>query len=232
MKSLRLQLLIRILGVIVAALTILTFFSYYETSHEIEEVFDAELAQTARMISQMTLANIDSKGEDGHIELPPEPLNSGHKYEKHISYQIWYRNALVLHSDSAPNEPIATAPGYHDIELGGRNWRVFGLHPKGTNYRIYTAEDKVARDELSVEMLVESLSIFFWSLPVLGILIYLTISRGLVSLERLSSEVRARDINQLQPLDQTHVPHEVLPLIDALNALLARLDAAMSRERQ
>ena len=86
MKSIRIKLLISVLGVFITALTILTVLTYYETSHEIEEVFDAELVQTARMINQLALANIDSKGMD--VTIPETDQHRGHKYEKHISYQV------------------------------------------------------------------------------------------------------------------------------------------------
>jgi two-component system OmpR family sensor kinase/two-component system sensor histidine kinase QseC len=95
-KSLRIKLLISVLGVFITALFVLAVLTYNETSHEIEEVFDAELVQTARMINQLALANIDSKGMD--ITIPESTQHRGHKYEKHISYQVWFRNALVRSS--------------------------------------------------------------------------------------------------------------------------------------
>ncbi len=194
MKSLKLQLLTSVLSVFMLALTLLLIVSYNETRHEIEEVFDAELAQTARMISQLTLANIDSKG----LEIKVRPtIHAGHKYEKHVSYQVWYQNALVLRSDSAPDTSLANTSGYSDVSIGDLKWRVFALYPESSAYRIYTAEDNKARDELAWEIIIESLEVYFWSLPALAILIFITISRGLASLEVLSEDVRKQNINQL-----------------------------------
>jgi len=229
MKSLKLQLLTSVLSVFMLALILLLIASYNETSHEIEEVFDAELAQTARMISQLTLANIDSKGLD--IKIHPA-THTGHKYEKHVSYQVWYENALLLRSDSAPDTPLANTSGYSDVSINGLKWRVFALYPESSAYRIYTAEDNKARDELAWEIVIESLEVYLWSLPILAILVFITISRGLASLERLSEDVRAQDIRQLKSLHKDNVPKEVAPLINAINELLNRLESAMQRERR
>jgi len=230
MKSLKIQLLTYVLSVFTLALILLFIVSYNETVHEIEEVFDAELAQTARMISQLTLANIDSKG----LDLTTGSLGQGaeHKYEKHVSYQVWYKNALVLRSDSAPDQPLSTGSGYSNININGKQWRVFALYPESSPYRIYTAEDNRARDELAWEIVIESLEVYFWSLPALAILIFMTVNRGLRSLDRLSGEMREQNINQLEPLNRDQVPREVLPLVNAINELLARLESAMQRERR
>jgi len=228
-KSLKLQLLGRVLSVFMLALILLLIVSYNETGHEIEEVFDAELAQTARMISQLTLANIDSKGLE--IKISPA-THAGHKYEKHVSYQVWHEDTLLLRSDSAPQTPLANTPGYSDVGIDGRKWRVFALYPESSAYRIYTAEDNKARDELAWEIVIESLEVYFWSLPVLAILIFITINKGLASLERLSEDVRKQDINQLKPLHKDKIPKEVAPLVNAINELLGRLESAIQRERR
>ena len=150
MKSIRIKLLISVLGVFITALSVLTVLTYHETSHEIEEVFDAELVQTARMISQLALANIDSKGLD--VTVLESDQHREHKYEKHISYQVWYRNTLVLRSASAPlDRAMASTAGYSDTNIGDKLWRVFALYPESSAYRIYTAEDHIAREELTWE---------------------------------------------------------------------------------
>jgi two-component system sensor histidine kinase QseC len=230
-KSIRIKLLISVLGVFVTALSILTLLTYHETSHEIEEVFDAELVQTARMINQLALANIDSKGED--IAIPESDQHQGHKYEKHISYQVWFHNTLVLRSESAPlDRAMATTAGYSDNSINDKLWRVFALYPESSPYRIYTAEDHSARDELTWEIVIESLGVYFWSLPILGIIFYFILSNGLTSLKRISEDVSLRDVNRLKPLNKDEVPSEILPLVTALNELLAKLDIAILKERR
>lgn len=229
MGSLKKQIVAGVLTPLVAGLGVLLYVSYNSTLHEVEEIFDAELAQTAGLIAKLALSNEDGREE----EVSNLQINGkGHKYEKHISYQVWHGDNLLLHSASAPRTPMANQPGFSEVIINSRQWRVFGLYPDNSPYIVYTGEDSRARDELSWRAVATSLGMFAWALPVLGIIIFFTVSRGLKSLDKISAEVRQQDINHLSPVDVEQVPTEVTPLVQALNELLARLDAAISRERR
>ncbi|WP_457676627.1 ATP-binding protein [Thiolapillus sp.] len=230
-RSLRRQVLARVLGAFLLALLMVLAVSYHRAQHEVEEIFDAELAQTVKLIGKLILANLDSKG--GRVVEEQDLLGRNlHKYEKNISYQVWLGDDLVLRSASAPVEPLATGSGYQNVHINGVEWRVLGVYPEGTDYGIYAAENNVARDELAWEYTIESWGILLWAVPFFALVIFFTVDRGLRPLEQLSEEVRRRDIDQLEPLDDRDVPRELMPLVDALNGMLSRLDEAIQREKQ
>ncbi len=230
--SLRRQVLLWVLGSFLVALLIVLAASYHRAQHEIEEIFDAELAQAAKLMGKLVLANLDSKGEESVVNEQNVLARSLHKYEKNISYQIWLGDELVLRSSSAPAIPLATSTGYQNVHIGSAEWRVLGIVPEGTNYTIFTAENNVARNELAREYTVESWGILVWSIPLFALVIFFTVDRGLRPVEQLSAEVRQRHIGQLEPVNDEGVPRELLPLVDALNEMLARLDEAIRREKQ
>lgn len=231
MRSIRRQVLIWVLGLLVLALLIMMYISYQRALHEIEEIFDAELAQTAKLVGKLALADIDNRGAVLTVGNTLEK-NVRHKYEKYISYQVWYRHSLVLKSAEAPEEPLGKKAGFQDARIGKEQWRVFGLYPEGSEFKIYTGEDMVGRQELSWYFAVESLDVMFWAIPLFALIIALTVDRGLRPLQRFSQEVSDRDINQLRPIVGNNTPKELQPLVKALNGLLERLDAAISRERR
>ncbi len=230
--SLRRQVLARVLGTFLLALLGVLAVTYHRAQHEIEEVFDAELAQTAKLIGKLILANLDSKGDEGVVAEQILLKRNLHKYEKNISYQVWLGDELVLRSASAPAKPLATGSGYQNVRVDGAEWRVLGVYPEGTDYSIYTAENNVARDELAWEYTIESWGILLWAIPLFALVIFFTVDRGLRPLQRLSGEVRRRDIDKLEPVDNRDVPRELLPLVNALNEMLSRLDEAIQREKQ
>jgi two-component system OmpR family sensor kinase len=78
---------------------------------------------------------------------------------------------------------------------------------------------------------LKTLRPFALLLPVLGLLIWLAVGNALQPLQRLTSLVKARRVDALDPLPNERLPEEAQPLVDALNDLLSRLDAALTRER-
>ena len=60
MSSLKKQLVAGVLTPLALGLGLLLYISYDSTLHEIEEVFDAELAQVAGTIAKLALYNLDS----------------------------------------------------------------------------------------------------------------------------------------------------------------------------
>jgi two-component system, OmpR family, sensor histidine kinase QseC len=69
------------------------------------------------------------------------------------------------------------------------------------------------------------------AVPLLFILIWFAVGKGLKPLSLLAKEVRQRDPRDLQPLVGSSIPEEVEPLVTALNALFARLRRALEGER-
>jgi len=69
------------------------------------------------------------------------------------------------------------------------------------------------------------------ALPVLALLIWLTIARGLAPLDRVAAAVERRSPALLEPLSESALPREVQPLVGALNGLLGRLSQALAAQR-
>ena len=57
-------------------------------------------------------------------------------------------------------------------------------------------------------------------------------ARGLAPLDEASRRVSDRDASRLDPLPVDNVPEELLPLVEQINALLARLSSSLGAERR
>ena len=68
--------------------------------------------------------------------------------------------------------------------------------------------------------------------PLSGLLIWIIISRGLGSLDRVAEEVANRAPNNLESVNLEEVPEEIKPVIDELNKLFHRLHEAFEREKR
>lgn len=230
MHSIRKRLLVNLLLVIGIAWLVDIAFTIYQAHHEIEELFDAQLAQAAGMIDELTHENLDvSPAMRRHTLSKPV---YGHKYERKVSFQIWDGEKLLLRTQSAPDKRLAPELGFSDVEHGGKHWRIFGLHSDTSKRTIYVGEGYLVRNEMISYITMAASYPMLVILPVLALLIWLSIGRGLTPLNRITDEVHRRSPNQLDPVSLNDTPAEVSPLIVALNTLLARLRAAFDKERR
>ena len=225
-QSLRRRLTFYLLGVFTVAWLIMAAATYEETRHEVEELFDAQLAQVAGLFAE--------RADDGAAGQAATVLSQGvygHKYERLVGFQIWQDGVLLLRSQSAPETPLAAADGYSDQQVGGERWRVFGFSPAGGR-RVLAGEAYYVRDELTHDIALATLVPLLWAIPFLAALLWIAVGRGLVPLRRVADEVAGRDPRRLEPLAEADAPREVLALVHGLNALLGRLRDAFARERQ
>lgn len=227
--SLRLRLLVILLGLFSLVWVLVTTASYFSTQHEIEELFDAQLAQYARTLQALTQHELE---EDEHEQIQLDNTFLGHTYEKKVMFQVWNGDALVLHSGTAPDNPMSELFGFTDREIDGYKWRVFALPGGKEAATIQVGERYDVRDELVDKISLQVLHPLIIALPLLAIVMWFAVGGGLRPLRALTREVAARSPHDLQPLSDNDVHKEITPLIAAINRLLAQLRRALESERR
>ncbi|MFI8384797.1 sensor histidine kinase [Pseudomonas sp. NPDC079086] len=114
LHSIRARLLVLLLSLLTVSLSLISYKIYSDASHEVEELFDAQLAQTSRMLMGLVrheLSN-DSRRDlqaalDEALLLKHSSRNLegllGHDYESKLAFQMLDDNGeLVFQSASAP----------------------------------------------------------------------------------------------------------------------------------
>jgi len=206
---------------------------YRDATHEVEELFDANLAQSARV--SLGLAVQEGKRKDAKKIKIINPIEKrGHKYESKIAIVVRYANGVVmLQSASAPKLPFPTDHhGFHDYKVDDHLWRTFSLRDNETGTSVQVAESYAIRNELASDIIRDTFMPFAFFIPVLALLVWLSIGRSLAPLKRLAKEVSRRHPDSLEPISIKRVPQEVLPLIESLNTLLVKLHGALENERR
>lgn len=91
--------------------------------------------------------------------------------------------------------------------------------------------DEQVRHEIAEHFLKALLTPLLYGLPVLGGWIWFATRRGLRPLDEVAAELGKRAPGRLDPVVPVAAPREVRPLLEALNALFARVGQAMEKER-
>lgn len=224
--SIKRRLLVVLLLTTLLAWVATLLFSYRDTLHELDELLDAHLAQSTSLL----IAQIDHEAEG--IDTEHAPLL--HRYSRKVAFQIWEKgNQLVLHSASAPNVPLSSrTEGFSDSVIAGKKWRVFSAWDQSRHFLVQVGEQREVRDDLAETIAENLLRPLLVTLPVLGLLIWFGVAGNLRPLKTLSSQVAERRPENLAPLEAAVVPSEVLPLVQGLNRLFARVRDSLDNERR
>jgi two-component system sensor histidine kinase QseC len=225
-SSLKKRLLLLALSTVAVVWIGAATFVYFDAREEFDEVLDAHLAQDAALLSAQITHEL------AELETLHAPLL--HKYARRIAFQVWEDGkVLLLHSDNAAQQHLGDAEqGFSNTTMDGHRWRVFTTWDDSGGYLIHVAERADVRDELAQDIAGNLLEPLLFSLPLLALMLWVAVARGLQPLGKLAAEVERRDPETLTPLDAGAAPREVLPLIERLNRLFARIDSTIQKERR
>ena len=148
-----------------------------------------------------------------------------------IYYAIVDPSGRLVAGDGAlpsPPLPIDDNPVFWDDERNRQPIRVVALRATVGDIplRVVAAETTSKRERASRDALVSAIApvAFLSAAAILAVLF--GIGRGLGPLEQLREELQARSHVDLSPIDESHVAHELRPVVRELNGMLARLQAA------
>jgi two-component system OmpR family sensor kinase/two-component system sensor histidine kinase QseC len=215
--SIRARLLIALLAFVAAISMLAGALTYRRVLAETSTLFDYQLRQMALSLrSRIPLAP--------RLELPADQADAD------FVIQIWdaYGTRVYL---SRPGLPLidATALGYADVRVGGQRWRTYGLQTlEGV---IQIAQPVKVREELARGAALRVVIPLLLLLPLLGAAVVGVVGSGLSPLRRVASEVQRRDAHSLAPIAAARLPQEIAPLVNELNRLLTRLNAAFQTQR-
>ncbi|MGY2441000.1 ATP-binding protein [Pseudomonas sp. SDO52101_S400] len=241
MTSIRRRTLTLIIALMLAGLAVLSVFNLHDSNHEIAEVYDAQLAQNARLLQgvmRMPLAgreHSDLYRAFNSALAEAVPRGDGHPYERKLAFQVWSSKGEVLvHTASAPSFSAPPAqPGFSDVvDLNQRHWRAFILEDQQNGLRIWVGERDDVRADLVDRIVRHTLWPNVLGSLILAAMVWLAIGWGLSPLANMAATLRARHSGSLEPLQLTPLPSELEPMQAALNRMLAQIQEVLGRERR
>ncbi|KVL48209.1 ATP-binding protein [Burkholderia territorii] len=215
MRSIRHQLLIWLLAIVVAGVGAAGWLIYRQALAEANELFDYQLQEIAAALPSEPFSQVFGSRTNG---------------DEGIVIQIWNRNGVLMYF-SHPRAPIAPRAelGFSTERTDRGEWRVYGAIV-GDNV-VQLAQPLSVRNRLAANVALRTLWPLIVLLPFLGAAVWMIVGRGLAPLGRVTHAVEARRPEALDPLPDARLPLEVQPLVRALNGLLARLSAALDTQK-
>ncbi|MDI2143547.1 MULTISPECIES: ATP-binding protein [unclassified Pseudomonas] len=241
MNSIRARILLPVLFLVLLGDVLISWAVLRYSHHEIEEIYDAQLAQSARLLQGVLAQRApgDNDWERLHQAFDEAMSRVGdgeaaHPYETRLTFQVWRNDGqLLMRSAEAPilDAPPATL-GAHDLMENGRDWCAFLLQDPRQGLLIWVGERDDIRQDLITRIVGHTLWPSLIGVPLLTILIWLTIGWGLQPLRAMARSIRGRDTDTLKPLHLSPLPQDLEPMQTALNRLLQQIDNLLARERR
>lgn len=228
--SLRRRLILWISLPILCATLLALLASYIFARYEVEEVYDAQLVHSAKVLLQLTQHEIM---EDNDFNLGIENPDLQHKYERKFGFRIWVSNNIITQSS---NTKIFTdfeaPPGFSNQNIKGYDWRFFVFIDPENEIKIEVSERYDIRYELIFQLMIALILPALMFLPIVLAMIWIGVRKVLKPVVKISADVDRRSSNDLSPIQKDTLPQEIAPLVQALNRLLSRIEESFTRERQ
>jgi signal transduction histidine kinase len=218
-NSIRSRLLLWLLGGLLAGGACVLGATYFMTRHQVRELFDEELRQVALAVHVR-----EDWMRPGRITIARPGFE--------LSIRGYDANGRLFFETLMPtlpaDLPLTYEEGNREFETSDGAWRIYthvtseGIVQVGHPVGIRNAFARSVALRVLAPMLVLVallMGVIAWSLR-----------QGLAPLNRLSRLVSGRDGSRLDPLPERTLPREVLPLVQQINALLARLASSMSSQ--
>jgi two-component system OmpR family sensor kinase len=218
MRSIRRWLLLALLALLAVAALLGGALTYASARHEIDGLLDEEMRQVA--LSLREHARLDTERIERSAEQPEQRLL--------VQVDDSRRERPYLSRD-VPPLPRAAGEGFRDLEHAGARWRVYAL-PNEVQV-IQVGQPVAQRRAQALAITLRLLAPLLLLVPAAAALLWWIVGRALRPLDELGGELAQRQPGTLAPLAVGALPAEVRPMVEALNGLLARLQAAFEQQR-
>jgi two-component system sensor histidine kinase TctE len=237
-RSLRSQLLRRLIVPVAFLIALNAGFSYYVGSHYANVAFDRWLLDSARSLAQ------EVKAQHGKVsfELSPTALEVFEWDETDKTYfRIESAHLGFMAGDRIVPEPpdraaIGEQPGFYDQRIGADPVRVVAMVVRpaesAEEVLVQVAETVNKRRNMMRDILLVVLVPQLLMVAVAMAYLWKGIDRGLRPLRELTRQIAQRSPRDLAPIPDSGVPLEVRGLTDTINDLLQRVALGVAAQHR
>jgi len=234
MRSIRTRLFVILLAATGLVWLSAVIWIQHSTETQVGQVLDRRLEESARMVASLIGRNqgvVTPHTADMVGDAPA--LDGGHDYARQLICQVWgFDGKLRSASQGAPQGQLAEGgSGFSERAVNGEVWRVYSHVDKDLGIRVMVGDSLRVRDMLVNDVALGLIAPAVLILPVLALLIWWAVARGLRPVEQLAATLAQRPATDLGALDEIDVPTELRTMTSALNGLFRRVDQARDRER-
>jgi signal transduction histidine kinase len=232
--SLRQRLALVAIFVLVASIAFGGAALYWAASVETDQILDSRLEQFGATVLSFAEQGLDPAAADAGGLL--QPLKTRPSAALLYRYQIWSRDgSLLMRSHEAPESvPLAATSqlGFSTVSVDGEEYRVFAL-PSKNRALIVQVSENISERWLDIGRLT-AYYMGYLVLPfgMVFVAAWLLVRRAFRAVEATAQQLDNRNPLDLTPLRIDNPPKDLLPILNSIDMLFARVGQALSTERR
>ena len=194
--------------------------------HEMNEVFDSALEETAQRILPLAVTDILNRETGTGSQRAPALKD----HDEYLTYLVRDRQGnLLLQSHEADSRVFGTLPGEGFSNTSTH--RIYGASAVSDTIYIEVAEPLAHRREAALEAGLALLLPLMLLIPVSLLGVWWIVRLSLRKVVEFQQSIESRGAGDLSPVAGDRLPKEFEPIAVAVNRLLERLHRALEAER-
>ena len=229
-NSLKINLIFKLNIVLIIISTLVFIVSFRVGKNEINQVFDAELIKSARLIFELTKRETFIKNSPHLDEKLHQKFFNRYDYELHA--QVWKNNKLIYNSGEYLNTSNPTEEGFKNIIINQENWRSFAFFDKLNDVQILVIEKFHIRENLIFEIALASSIALVLLLFFITVVVIFVVNKELKPLEKIANEVALISLAKIKKIPENNLPKELQPFMSSFNSLIEKLLNSLENEKR
>jgi two-component system, OmpR family, sensor kinase len=195
--------------------------SYRMYTHMVADFLDGQMVQLG-----------DSVAQNGNAGQPQSPTAERVLGQGIYVVQVFGSDGqLAAASWDGVTAQRMSRPGLHDMQDGGRPWRVYTAAARGSQ-TVQVLQSAGFREHLAFERAGVAAAPVLVLLPLFMLVLFGVVRAISRSLSAIGNQAALQDVHSITELPLDRVPDEIRPLVSSFNSLLARLRDSFAAQRR
>jgi two-component system sensor histidine kinase QseC len=200
-------------------------------SFEGRRMFDDALRERAGLVLAFTAHEVDEIRASGPSRIDEDLVGDS---DDGLLVQVWQADGrLAFRNRPAPTAPLASPfEGFRDLAVSGHAMRAYSAWSEDRRFRVQIAEMPRARKGFAASASALVAAVMLLGLAAFLLRLRATLQRAFGPLDCTARELAARPPGAVEPVSTANQPAELVPVIEAFNAMMVRVQRALLHEQR
>ena len=208
--------------------------SWFEAKETIDEFFDTYQMALARNLASADWTHINNEIQK-YTNFELQNIKHSDEDDEAIGFAVFDLNGnMVFHDNENGKDFVfqSVTGAFLNENVDGEPWRIIRVKSADKNFIVAIGQELEYRSDVAWDLIEEFMLPWLIGFGILLIFMLLIVEREFKPLKHAAKLIKQRNIDDLSEVSVNGVPREVLPLVDAINELLKKLELLLQQERR